>query len=122
MLCLQAYNSTADRLQLIPTTAKRAEGAQFEAQVDRTGAAASEIVSLDLKGAVKPALTRLRCKASHVAFGILTQYLLLIYICTSKLAACSDACSVSVQSSQQEELAFMTMIQGNSSSGYALIP
>ena len=57
---LQAYNSTADRLQLIPATAKRAEGAQFEARIDRTGAAASEIVSLDLKGTVKPALTRLR--------------------------------------------------------------
>lgn len=57
---MQAYNSSADRLQLIPATAKRAEGSQFEAHMDRSGFAPSEIVELDLKGLVKPALSRLR--------------------------------------------------------------
>ena len=55
-----AFNTAADRLQLIPATAKRAEGVAFELYVQRGGAAAGELIATDLKGTIKPALTRLR--------------------------------------------------------------
>lgn len=125
MLCLQAYNSTADRLQLIPATAKRAEGAPFEAQVERTGAAASEIVSLDLKGAVKPALIRLRCGliSGRTSWRVLVHCLQLIFTCALKLnAKVSTPCSnvqmaqISMQMMQQEETAVMMVIHGRSKS------
>jgi len=45
----QAYNEAADRLALVPATAKRAEGAAFEARLDRSGAAAADMVTADLK-------------------------------------------------------------------------
>ena len=45
----QAYNEAADRLALVPATAKRAEGAAFEARLDRSGATAADMVSADLK-------------------------------------------------------------------------
>ncbi|KAK9828671.1 hypothetical protein WJX72_001447 [[Myrmecia] bisecta] len=57
---VQVYNTAADRLQLIPVSAKRAEGVQFEISLDRSATAASDIINLDLKGVVKPALARLR--------------------------------------------------------------
>ena len=46
---LQAYNEAADRLALLPVTAKRAEGTVFEARLDRSGANAADMVSADLK-------------------------------------------------------------------------
>ena len=46
---LQEYHSTADRLQLIPASAKRAGGVQFEIALDRAGASAAEMVSVDVK-------------------------------------------------------------------------
>ena len=46
---LQSYHTAADRLQLIPVSAKYAAGVQFEIQVDRAGATAAEIISADLK-------------------------------------------------------------------------
>ena len=45
----QAYNEAADRLALVPATAKRAEGAAFEARLDRSGATAADMVTADLK-------------------------------------------------------------------------
>eukprot|EP00891_Asterochloris_glomerata_P003608 jgi/Astpho2/3608/e_gw1.00058.8.1_t len=57
---VQAYYTSAERLQLIPSTAKRTAGVQYELQVNRGGATATEIVSVDFKGTVKPALGRLR--------------------------------------------------------------
>ena len=48
-MVLQAYYTSADRLQLIPSTAKRAAGVQYELQVNRVGATATDIVSVDLK-------------------------------------------------------------------------
>ncbi|DBA77729.1 hypothetical protein WJX79_003286 [Trebouxia sp. C0005] len=57
---VQTYHTAADRLQLIPLTAKYAGGVQFEIQLDRAGATASDIINADLKGEVKPALARLR--------------------------------------------------------------
>ncbi|KAL3162304.1 hypothetical protein ABBQ32_009992 [Trebouxia sp. C0010 RCD-2024] len=57
---VQAYNTAADRLQLIPVTAKYAGGLQYEIQLDRAGVSASDIITVDLKGEVKPALARLR--------------------------------------------------------------
>jgi len=46
---LQTYHTAADRLQLIPVTAKYAGGVQFEIQLDRAGATASDIINADLK-------------------------------------------------------------------------
>lgn len=46
---LQEYHSTADRLQLIPASAKRAGGVQFEIVLDRAGVSAAEMVSVDVK-------------------------------------------------------------------------
>lgn len=48
-MILQVYYTSADRLQLIPSTAKRAAGVQYELQVNRGGATATDIVSVDLK-------------------------------------------------------------------------
>jgi len=45
----QEYHTAADRLQLIPASAKRAGGVQFEIALDRAGASAAEIVSVDVK-------------------------------------------------------------------------
>lgn len=52
MLCgppAQEYHTAADRLQLIPASAKRAAGVQFEATLDRAGTTASELINVDLK-------------------------------------------------------------------------
>ncbi|KAL4420345.1 hypothetical protein ABPG77_006152 [Micractinium sp. CCAP 211/92] len=57
---LQGYHSTANRLALVPATAKRAEGVAFEVRLDRGATSASEMINVDLKGIVKPALQRLR--------------------------------------------------------------
>lgn len=56
----QQYNTCADRLQLIPATAKRAEGIAYELEVNRAGCSASELVNTDLKALIKPGLQRLR--------------------------------------------------------------
>ena len=52
---MQAYHAAADRLQLIPAAAKYASGVQFEVSLDRSGATASDIISVELK---VPALPR----------------------------------------------------------------
>lgn len=46
---MQEYNTAADRLQLIPATAKRAGGAQFEVRLNRAGGGAAELVNIDFK-------------------------------------------------------------------------
>ncbi len=43
------YHTAADRLQLIPASAKRAAGVQFEATLERAGATPSELLNIDLK-------------------------------------------------------------------------
>ncbi|GAB4815903.1 hypothetical protein N2152v2_002949 [Parachlorella kessleri] len=57
---LQGYHSMADRLQLIPASAKRAEGVNFDVRLDRLASSAGEMINVDLKGIIKPALQRLR--------------------------------------------------------------
>lgn len=49
MVSLQEYNTIADRLQLIPRTAKRAGGIQFEAKLNRAGSSPLELINVDLK-------------------------------------------------------------------------
>ena len=46
---MQDYNTLADRLQMIPTTAKRAGGMQFEARLNRSGSSSVDVVNVDLK-------------------------------------------------------------------------
>lgn len=53
------YHARADRLQLVPASAKRAEGVGFEITLDRTATLASGMVNIDLKGIIKPALQRI---------------------------------------------------------------
>jgi kinetochore protein NDC80 len=57
---LAEYHARADRLQLVPASAKRAQGVGFEVRLDRGAASAGELVNVDLKGIVKPALQRVR--------------------------------------------------------------
>jgi kinetochore protein NDC80 len=54
------YHARADRLQLVPSSAKRAEGVGFEITLDRSATLASSMVNIDLKGIIKPALQRIR--------------------------------------------------------------
>lgn len=46
---MQTYNSAADKLQMIPTTAKRAGGMQFEARLNRNGISMLEVINVDMK-------------------------------------------------------------------------
>jgi len=46
---MQAYNMQADGLQLIPASAKRAAGIQYEINLERTGMTASELIDVDIK-------------------------------------------------------------------------
>ena len=43
------YNAAAQRLKLIPRTAKRAGGKQFEIAIDRTAGAAAELCPIEIK-------------------------------------------------------------------------
>ena len=58
---LQEYNTAADRLQLIPTTAKRAGGMHFEARLNRGGSTSLEIMNVDLKVAKLSPLSSTLC-------------------------------------------------------------
>lgn len=72
---LQVYHSAASRLQLIPASAKRAGGVQFEAVLNRTAQSHAELVNIDLKGVVKGALVHVRdttsARARHLAEELL---------------------------------------------------
>ncbi|GBF89300.1 hypothetical protein Rsub_02177 [Raphidocelis subcapitata] len=57
---VRQYNLAAHRLALIPASAKRAGGTNFELAVARNGAGPQELVSADVKGCVKPGLVALR--------------------------------------------------------------
>ena len=54
------YHARADRLHVVPATAKRAEGVGFEITLDRTATSGSTLVNIDLKGIIKPALQRIK--------------------------------------------------------------
>lgn len=68
---MQAYHSCADRLQLIPASAKRAKGVQFEAMLDRSGATASELINVDLKARIRAAASAFSCDGNqyHELYG-----------------------------------------------------
>jgi len=73
---LQGYNAAADRLRLVPASAKRAEGTTYECKLNRALVSqhqtnsnsssftappdSSSFLSVDLKSVVRPALERLR--------------------------------------------------------------
>ncbi len=48
-MCAQTYHTAADRLQLIPVSAKRAAGIQYEITLNRSGCTALELINVDLK-------------------------------------------------------------------------
>jgi kinetochore protein NDC80 len=54
------YHVTADRLQLIPSTAKHAEGVNFQIKLNERSEKAEEIFNVDMKNKLKPALAELR--------------------------------------------------------------
>ena len=66
---MQTYHTAADRLQLIPVTAKYAAGVQFEIQMDRAGAAASDIISADLKVLLPNPCMTPRCRLFQLLFN-----------------------------------------------------
>ena len=75
MLCcavLQAYHTAADRLQLIPVTAKYAGSLQYEVQLNRAGTSASDIIAVDLKvppaGGCLAMVLCTNCKSQHATF------------------------------------------------------
>ncbi|CAL8470906.1 g10448 [Coccomyxa elongata] len=57
---LKTYHTAADRLRLIPASAKRAAGIQYEISLDRSGATPSELINVDLRGVVKAGLVRVK--------------------------------------------------------------
>ena len=54
------YHATADRLQLIPSTAKHAEGLNFQIKLNTDADSPSEIMAVDIKGTLKPTLNNLK--------------------------------------------------------------
>lgn len=54
------YMALAHRLQLVPATAKRAEGFNFVSKLDRNATTSGSMVALDFKGIVKPTLQRIQ--------------------------------------------------------------
>lgn len=62
---VRLYHSTGDRLKLIPKTAKRAEGMDYEVEINPRASRPEAMVNVDLKGVIKPALARLKEQASR---------------------------------------------------------
>lgn len=56
---VQQYNTRADRLQLIPATAKRADGISYEIHTNRSAPSPADVINVDLKAVIKPGLQRL---------------------------------------------------------------
>lgn len=54
------YMSLAHKLQLVPATAKRAEGFNFDTKLDRSATTSGSMIALDFKGIVKPTLQRIQ--------------------------------------------------------------
>ena len=50
------YNKAADQLQLIPSSAKRAAGVDFEMAVNRGASDAHDLLSVDLKVRIAPGM------------------------------------------------------------------
>ena len=57
---LSEYMSIAHRLQVVPSTAKRAEGFAFEARLDRSAPTSSAMIPLDFRGIIRPVLQRIK--------------------------------------------------------------
>lgn len=57
---VRAYNGTADRLQLVPASSKRANGVYFELKLHPRAMTTAEMVSVDLRNEIKPAIVGLR--------------------------------------------------------------
>ena len=57
---IRTYHGQADRLKLIPATAKRAQGVDFEIKFNARASRADDMISLDLKQAIQPLLAKLR--------------------------------------------------------------
>lgn len=47
-------------MKLIPSTAKRANGVEFEISLNTRSSTPEEVVGIDLKGTIKPALLKLK--------------------------------------------------------------
>ncbi len=61
------FNSKAYRLELIPTTARFADGQNFEVALNGHATRANEMVSIDLRGVVKVCLQAInQCQNSFM--------------------------------------------------------
>ena len=54
------YHSAAERMELIPSTARRADGLRYEIRLDVAAVSATDMVATDLKGKVRPHLAKMR--------------------------------------------------------------
>ena len=57
---VRQYNALADRLQLVPASSKRAAGVYYELRFHQRATTTAEMVSVDLRNTIKPALVNLR--------------------------------------------------------------
>ena len=57
---VRTYNGIADRLQLVPASSKRANGVYYELKFHPRATTPTEMVSVDLRNTIKPALVSLR--------------------------------------------------------------
>eukprot|EP00899_Mesostigma_viride_P019184 jgi/Mesvir1/27267/Mv07103-RA.1 len=61
---VRSYNVLAGKLKLTPATAKRAQGSDYELSLNTRASRAEDMLSLDLKGVVRPELERMRDEAA----------------------------------------------------------
>ena len=57
---VEEYHEVAERLKLLPSTAKRAEGVHYEIGLNSNGKSAEEILGVDMRSSIKPALAKLK--------------------------------------------------------------
>lgn len=54
------YHAAAERMELVPSTARRADGLKYEIRLDLAASSAAGMVPTDLKGRVRPHLAKMR--------------------------------------------------------------
>ncbi len=54
------YHTAAERMELVPSTARRADGLKYEIRLDLEASSAAGMVPTDLKGRVRPHLAKMR--------------------------------------------------------------
>eukprot|EP01137_Pigoraptor_chileana_P026347 Opistho-2@7459 len=74
---VNAYHKLAERLQLLPSTATNAHGVNYELHLNPHAPRPEQVLSVDLKGVVKPSLIRLK-ESIHTRIAEAQEQLLVI--------------------------------------------